>query len=90
MGPRGRGRSSGEPEETFTEVSDALRGVGTLHDIRIALVDNDTRLLFVAMYDGDWDQYIDDFATAVAAGNLRFLDELLGLWRATRVWRAPT
>ena len=63
-------------EETFTAVSGALRGVGTLHEVRIALVDNDTRLLFAAIYDGSWDQYIDDFATAAATGNLRFLDEL--------------
>ena len=65
-------------EEKFTEISDAIYGIGTLHDIRIASFDNDTRLLFVTKYDGDWDQYIDDFAAGSAAGNLRFLDELFG------------
>ena len=77
-------------EEKFTEISDAIYSIGTLHDIRIALFDNDTRLLFVTKYDGDWDQYIDDFGAGVAAGKLRFLDELLGIWRASRVCRAPT
>jgi hypothetical protein len=67
-----------EANERFTEISDAIYGIGTLHDIRIASFDNDTRLLFVTKYDGDWDQYIDDFAAGSAAGNLRFLDELFG------------
>ena len=35
--------------------------IGTLHDIRIAFIDNDTRMLFATVYDGTWDQYIDDF-----------------------------
>ena len=65
-------------DEIFAEISDAIYGIGTLHDIRIALFDNDSRLLFVTKYDGDWDQYIDDFGAGVAAGNLLFLDELFG------------
>ena len=43
----------------------ALDGIGTLHDVRIALIDNDTRMLFATVYDGTWDQYIDDFAAGV-------------------------
>jgi hypothetical protein len=39
--------------------------VGTLHDMRFVLLDNDTKLLFATAYDGDWDAYIDDFATKV-------------------------
>jgi hypothetical protein len=27
--------------------------------------DNDTRLLFASTFDGDWDQYINDFATII-------------------------
>jgi hypothetical protein len=45
--------------------------MGTLHNVRIAIVDND-RMLFATVYDGPWDQYIDDFA----AGSMPFLDEL--------------
>jgi hypothetical protein len=39
--------------------------VGTLHDMRFVFLDNDTKLLFAAAYDGDWDAYIDDFATKI-------------------------
>lgn len=39
--------------------------VGTLHDLRIVLFDNDTKILFCTTYDGDWDAYIDDFATKI-------------------------
>src|SRR5215813_13755578 len=39
--------------------------VGTLHDMRFVLLDNDTKLLFATAYDGDWDSYIDDFATKI-------------------------
>jgi len=39
--------------------------VGTLHDMRFVFLDNDTRLLFATTYDGDWDPYIDDFATKI-------------------------
>lgn len=39
--------------------------VGTLHDMRWVIIDNDTRLLFCTAYDGDWDPYIDDFATKI-------------------------
>lgn len=39
--------------------------VGTLHDLRIVLFDNDTKILFCTAYDGDWDAYIDDFATKI-------------------------
>jgi hypothetical protein len=39
--------------------------VGTVHDMRFAFLDNDTKLLFATAYDGDWDPYIDDFATKI-------------------------
>src|SRR5262249_21047249 len=39
--------------------------VGTLHDMRFAFLDNDTKLLFATAYDGDWDPYIDDFSTKI-------------------------
>jgi hypothetical protein len=40
--------------------------VGTVHDMRYVIFDNDTRLLFATAYDGDWDAYISDFARLVA------------------------
>jgi hypothetical protein len=34
--------------------------VGTVHDFRATLIDNDTRLLFTIVYDGDVKPYIED------------------------------
>jgi hypothetical protein len=39
--------------------------VGTVHDMRFVFLDNDSKLLFATAYDGDWDPYIDDFATKI-------------------------
>ncbi len=39
--------------------------VGTVHDLRWVVFDNDTRAIFATAYDGDWDAYIDDFATKI-------------------------
>ncbi|MCA9863735.1 MAG: hypothetical protein KC432_11965 [Thermomicrobiales bacterium] len=44
---------------------DNLRSVRTLHDLRWVIFDNDTRAIFATTYDGDWDSYIDDFATGI-------------------------
>jgi hypothetical protein len=43
----------------------ALDRVGTVHDLRFAIFDNDTRLLFASTYDGDWDAYINDFVAKI-------------------------
>ena len=34
--------------------------VGTVHDFRVMLIDNDTRMLFTVVYDGDLKPYIED------------------------------
>jgi len=39
--------------------------VGTLHDMRFVLLDNDATLFFATAYDGEWDAYIDDFVTKI-------------------------
>ena len=39
--------------------------VATLHDMRFVFFENDTRILFATTYDGDWDTYIEDFATKI-------------------------
>jgi hypothetical protein len=41
---------------------DHLGRIGTLHEVRIAFLDDDTRMLFATTYDGSWDEYINDFA----------------------------
>src|SRR5215510_3757474 len=33
--------------------------------MRFVFLDNDTKLLFATAYDGDWDQYLDDFVTQI-------------------------
>jgi hypothetical protein len=48
--------------------------VGTLHNMRFVFLDNDTKLLFATAYDGEWDPYIDDFATKIP----EFMDYLFG------------
>ena len=44
---------------------DAPDRVGTVHDMRYVFLDNDTRILFATTYDGEWDPYVDDFATHI-------------------------
>ena len=39
--------------------------VGTLHQMRFVFLDNDTKFLFATAFDGEWDPYIDDFATKI-------------------------
>jgi hypothetical protein len=39
--------------------------VGTLHNMRFVFLDNDTKFLFATAYDGEWDPYIEDFATKI-------------------------
>jgi hypothetical protein len=50
--------------------------VGTVHDMRFVFLDNDTKMLFATAYDGDWDAYIDDFATKIPD----FLDIIDSAW----------
>ena len=33
--------------------------------MRFVFLDNDTKLLFCTAFDGEWDPYIDDFATKI-------------------------
>lgn len=47
------------------EARKALRQIGTLHDARHVIFDNDTRFMFASVFDGSWDTYIDDFGKTV-------------------------
>lgn len=47
----------------------ALRQIGTLHDARHVIFDNDTRFMFASVFDGSWDTYIDDFAKTVVGAH---------------------
>jgi len=46
----------------------SLVGIGTIHTVRWALIDQDTRLLMVSNYDGSWENYIDEFAEMILSG----------------------
>ena len=51
--------------------------VGTLHDFRVALFDNDTRILFTIVYDGDFKAYVEDILREASP----WLDQIfLGVW----------
>ena len=51
-----------------------LDSVGTVHEARVVVFDDDTRLLIATGFDGDWDVYLDDFArTLVLQDWERFL-----------------
>jgi len=39
--------------------------VGTLHNMRFVFLENDRTFLFATAYDGQWDPYIEDFATKI-------------------------
>ena len=47
--------------------AEAVQEIGTLHEARFVLFDNDTRLMFCSSFDGTWDKYIDDFAATYVA-----------------------
>ena len=59
--------------------------VGTVHDMRFVFLDDDTRMLFATAYDGDWDAYIDDFATKIPD----FLDIIDSAWEGWPGIRSP-
>lgn len=51
--------------------------VGTVHDFRVMLIDNDTRILFTIVFDGDFKPYIKDILTEAGP----WLDQIfLGVW----------
>jgi hypothetical protein len=47
----------------------SLEEIGTLHDARHVIFDNDTRFLFASVFDGSWDTYIDDFSATSIGDN---------------------
>jgi hypothetical protein len=60
--------------------------VGTLHNMRFVFLENDTKFLFATAYDGEWDPYIEDFATKIP-------DEMDVIFSAFEGWpgiRSPT
>ena len=64
---------------------EGARKVRTVHDMRFVFLDNDTRLLFATTFDGDWDTYIDDFATKIPD----YLDIIDSAWEGWPGIRSP-
>ena len=55
--------------------------VGTVHDFRVALIDNDTRILFTIVFDGDFKPYVEDILREAGP----WLDQIfLGVWDGFR------
>ena len=55
--------------------------VGTVHDFRVTLIDNDTRILFTIVFDGDFKPYIADIMREAGP----WLDQIfLGVWDGFR------
>lgn len=50
--------------------------VGTVHFLKLVFLDNDTKLMLVTAYDGDWDAYIEDFVVKIP----NELDVLFSAW----------
>jgi hypothetical protein len=51
----------------------ALKEIGTLHDARNVIFDEGTRHMFASVFDGSWDNYIDDFARTAIATNFEMI-----------------
>src|SRR5580658_8257815 len=48
--------------------------IGTVHDFRVFLFDNDTRILFTIVFDGDFKPYVEDLIKEVTP----WLDQIFG------------
>ena len=48
--------------------------IGTVHDFRVFLFDNDTRILFTIVFDGDFKPYVNDLVQEVTP----WLDQIFG------------
>ena len=46
----------------------AVKEIGTLHEFRWVLFDDDRRLMFCSSFDGAFDKYIQDFASSTIIG----------------------
>jgi hypothetical protein len=61
----------------------AIREIGTLHEFRWVLLDDDRRLLFASVFDGTWEKYIQDFAVTtigeIIDRNLQHVEGWIGI-----------
>jgi hypothetical protein len=63
--PGGAERMRKAHEALAGDLRSRLDRVATVHDLRFVIFDNDTRMIFASTFDGEWEAYIDDFATLI-------------------------
>src|SRR5216683_5103208 len=63
--------------------------LGTVHDLRIVLFDNDTRLLFAATYDSDFQPYVAATVGSRTHLRVRRADRLASTITTTALYRPP-
>src|ERR1700681_2392432 len=60
--------------------------IGTVHDFRVFLFDNDTRIMFTIVYDGDFIAYVKDLIQEVTP----WLDQIFGgVWEGYKGMNDP-
>ena len=61
----------------------AIHEIGTLHEFRWVLLDDDRRLMFASAFDGSWEKYIQDFAATkigeIIDRNLQHVEGWIGI-----------
>jgi hypothetical protein len=62
---------------------EAIKEIGTLHEFRWVLFDDDRRIVFCSSFDGSWDKYIQDFASTAIGdmidANLQHVEGWVGI-----------
>jgi hypothetical protein len=71
-----------QAKQGLTDPSSGLAQVGTVHFARMAIID-DQYLLFASHFDGDFDDYLDDFFSFNGGKNFDVV------WRYTEDWPGP-
>jgi len=69
LSPRGGFTAQFQAEAAYWE-----NRFGTVHDFRVFLFDNDTRILFTIVFDGDFKPYVEDLIKEVTP----WLDQIFG------------
>ena len=65
------------------EIDEAFREIGTLHEFRWVMFDNDRRMMFASVFDGSWEKYVQDFGSSVVGTiidrNLQHVEDWVGI-----------
>ena len=70
-------------DQSKPQTQEALAEIGTLHEFRWAMFDDDRRMIFASSFDGSWVKYVQDFATskvgAIIDRNLQHCEDWNGI-----------